>query len=225
MRRRVRSRIGESGTLQLGHRVVRDLRPVHHGGQVQADHRPERSMAAVAHSCVARLGGGGVECVPIMQRAAAIIGSAIFLVIAPGTLAVYVPWYLTHWHFAPSPFPIARVLGAAPDGRRIAHLARFVRSLRVAGPRHAGARDASQAPRRHRVLSVRPQSDVRRSHGVDRRPGLLFGSVTVLHYGAIVWAGSFLFVVAYEEPALGLAGEPRADACSAATARTRSAGR
>ena len=48
-----------------------------------------------------------------MQRAAAIIGSAIFLVIAPGTLAVYVPWNLTHWHFAPPLFPIARVLGAA----------------------------------------------------------------------------------------------------------------
>ena len=48
-----------------------------------------------------------------MQRTAAIIGSAIFLVIAPGTLAVYVPWYLTHWHFAPPLFPIARVLGGA----------------------------------------------------------------------------------------------------------------
>jgi len=48
----------------------------------------------------------------IVQRAA-IIGSAIFLVIAPGTLAVYVPWYLTHWHFAPALFPIACVLGAA----------------------------------------------------------------------------------------------------------------
>jgi len=28
----------------------------------------------------------------IVQRAPAIIGSAIFLIIAPGTLAVYVPW-------------------------------------------------------------------------------------------------------------------------------------
>jgi protein-S-isoprenylcysteine O-methyltransferase Ste14 len=33
--------------------------------------------------------------------------------------------------------------------------------------------------------------------------GLLFGSLAVLGYGAIVWAGFFLFVVAYEEPALG----------------------
>ena len=32
--------------------------------------------------------------------------------------------------------------------------------------------------------------------------GLLFGSVAVLAYGAIVWAGFFLFVLAYEEPAL-----------------------
>ena len=48
-----------------------------------------------------------------MQRATAIIGSAIFLVIAPGTLAVYIPWYLTHWQFAPPLFPSARVFGAA----------------------------------------------------------------------------------------------------------------
>ncbi len=32
---------------------------------------------------------------------------------------------------------------------------------------------------------------------------VLFGSVTVLEYGAIVWAGFFLFVLAYEERALG----------------------
>lgn len=31
---------------------------------------------------------------------------------------------------------------------------------------------------------------------------LLFGSVTVLEYGAIVWSGFFLFVITYEEPAL-----------------------
>jgi hypothetical protein len=45
-----------------------------------------------------------------MRRVAAIIGSAIFLVIAPGTLAVYVPWYFTQWHFEPALFPIARVI-------------------------------------------------------------------------------------------------------------------
>jgi protein-S-isoprenylcysteine O-methyltransferase Ste14 len=33
--------------------------------------------------------------------------------------------------------------------------------------------------------------------------GLLFGSVVVLEYGAILWAAFFLFVLGYEEPTLG----------------------
>ena len=36
-----------------------------------------------------------------MRRIAAILGSGVFLVIAPGTLAVYVPWTLSRWHTAP----------------------------------------------------------------------------------------------------------------------------
>jgi protein-S-isoprenylcysteine O-methyltransferase Ste14 len=32
--------------------------------------------------------------------------------------------------------------------------------------------------------------------------GLLFGSVATLEYGAVVWLCFFLFVLAYEEPAL-----------------------
>jgi len=39
----------------------------------------------------------------------------------------------------------------------------------IAGTRHTGACDASQAPRPPRALSLRSQSDVRRSHSVDRR--------------------------------------------------------
>src|SRR5215471_10469929 len=49
----------------------------------------------------------------VMRRLAAIFGSAVFLVIAPGTLAGYVPWTITRWHMA-SPllgfFPF-RILG------------------------------------------------------------------------------------------------------------------
>ncbi len=36
-----------------------------------------------------------------MKRPSALLGSAIFLVIAPGTLAVYIPWAITQWRFAP----------------------------------------------------------------------------------------------------------------------------
>jgi hypothetical protein len=50
--------------------------------------------------------------------------------------------------------------------------------------------------------------------------GFLFGSVAVLEYGAIVWAGFFLFVLGYEEPALGEE-FPRS---TSATARTSGGG-
>ena len=47
-----------------------------------------------------------------MRRVAAIAGSAVFLVLAPGTLAVYVPWTFTRWNVSPPllgflPFRIA----------------------------------------------------------------------------------------------------------------------
>ena len=45
-----------------------------------------------------------------MQRAGALLGSAIFLLIAPGTLAVYLPWYFTYWQFEPPLFPVARCM-------------------------------------------------------------------------------------------------------------------
>ena len=48
-----------------------------------------------------------------MRRALALLGSAIFLGIAPGTLAVYVPWTFTRWRMAPPllGFVPLRILG------------------------------------------------------------------------------------------------------------------
>src|SRR5207302_9656644 len=48
-----------------------------------------------------------------MHRASSIFGSAIFLVAAPGTVAVYAPWAISHWHLTPPLlgwFPL-RVIG------------------------------------------------------------------------------------------------------------------
>jgi protein-S-isoprenylcysteine O-methyltransferase Ste14 len=49
-----------------------------------------------------------------MKRAIALLGSAIFLVIAPGTLAIYGPWAITRWRFAPPLLGVfsLRILGA-----------------------------------------------------------------------------------------------------------------
>jgi len=49
-----------------------------------------------------------------MKRASAILGSVIFLVVAPGMVAVYVPWTICYWRFAPpllGSFPL-RIIGA-----------------------------------------------------------------------------------------------------------------
>ncbi|MBA2962031.1 MULTISPECIES: methyltransferase [Ramlibacter] len=138
-----------------------------------------------------------------MQRAAAIFGSAIFLVIAPGTLAGYIPWYLTHWQFAPALFPIARVLGAALV---VAGLPILLDSFARFALQGLGTPAPVMPPERLVVTGlyrfVRNPMYVAVTALIAGQ-GLLFGSVTVLGYGAFVWAGFFLFVVAYEEPALG----------------------
>ena len=137
-----------------------------------------------------------------MQRAAAIIGSAIFLVIAPGTLAVFVPWYLTAWHFAPPLFPIARVLGAALI---VAGLPILLDSFARFALQGLGTPAPVMPPERLVVTGF--YCYVRNSMYVAvtaliAGQGLLFGSITVLEYGAVLWAGFFLFVVVYEEPVL-----------------------
>jgi len=138
-----------------------------------------------------------------MRRAPAIIGSAIFLVIAPGTLAVYLPWYFTQWHFEPALFPIARVIGGILIATGLPILldsfARF--ALQGLGT------PAPVMPPEHLVVNgfyryVRNPMYVAVTALIIGQ-GLLFGSVVVLEYGAIVWAAFFLFVLGYEEPVLG----------------------
>ena len=57
-----------------------------------------------------------------VKRISALLGSAVFLVVAPGTVAGLVPWLLTHWKQEPpllglpvlqSPHSEATALGAA----------------------------------------------------------------------------------------------------------------
>ena len=50
-----------------------------------------------------------------MRRFWAALGSLLFFVIAPGTLAVYIPWSITDWHLKPAFLGLdaLRVVGAA----------------------------------------------------------------------------------------------------------------
>ena len=139
-----------------------------------------------------------------MKRAGALLGSAIFLVLAPGTLAVYLPWAVCRWQFA-SPLPgflafriIGTVMMAAGLPVLLDSFARFaIQGLGtpapVAPPQCLVATGLYRYTRNPMYVAVSL---------LIFGQGLLFGSVRVLEYGVVVWLGFFAFVLLYEEPAL-----------------------
>lgn len=139
-----------------------------------------------------------------MSGRAAIIGSAIFLVIAPGFVAGWLPWRISHWRFE-EPFfgtaifrfagGILIVLGT------IGLLDSFVRfAIQGLGT------PAPVLPTRHLVVTglyryVRNPMYVAVVSTILGQ-GLLFGNVILLAYGGLVWFLMHLFVLVYEEPTL-----------------------
>ena len=139
-----------------------------------------------------------------MRRILAILGSALFLVIAPGIVAGYVPWRICRWQVgAPllgiSAFRVAGVLlMAAGLPVLLDSFARF--ALQGLGT------PAPIFPTQHLVVSglfryVRNPMYVAVASLILGQ-GLFFGSIRVLEYGIAVWLGFFLFVLLYEEPTL-----------------------
>lgn len=151
-----------------------------------------------------------------MNRPAAILGSAVFLVIAPGTIAVLVPYWISRWHIGPPllGWPALRWIGAllicAGLPLLLDSFARFaIQGLGTPAP---------VAPPKHLVVSglyryVRNPMYVAVSSLIFGQ-GLLFGSAQVLRYGAAVFVGFHLFVLLYEEPTLrGKFGSEYEDYC------------
>ena len=139
-----------------------------------------------------------------MHRASAIVGSAVFLFVAPGTVAVYVPWRVCRWRFAPAllgflPF---RMIGVFMIAVGLAILLDSFARFAIQGL----GTPAPIAPPEHLVISglyryVRNPMYVAVLLLIFGQ-GLLFGNVYLLGYGTIVWLGFFAFVILYEEPAL-----------------------
>ena len=139
-----------------------------------------------------------------MRRVFAIVGSIVFLLIAPGTVAGVIPWEISHWRMQPPLLGLSflRVVGASFIGVSIPMLldsfARF--ALRGIGT------PAPVFPTKHLVVTglyrnVRNPMYV----GVVAQmlgQGLLLGDVRVLGYGALLWVIFHLFVIGYEEPTL-----------------------
>lgn len=139
-----------------------------------------------------------------MRRTLAVLGTAIFLVLAPGIVAGYVPWRICRWQVASPLLGISafRAVGVLLVATGLPVLldsfARF--ALQGLGT------PAPIFPTRHLVVSglfryVRNPMYVA-VVSLILGQGLLFGSIRVLEYGIAVWVAFFLFVVIYEEPTL-----------------------
>lgn len=138
------------------------------------------------------------------RRAAAIAGSAIFLVIAPGTVAGLIPWWLTRWQVGGTPFGLWP-LRAAGIPLLLAGLVGLLDSFRRFALQGLGT-PAPIAPTRLLVVSglYRFVRNPMYCAVVSAILGqaLLLGSTTLLAYAAAVWLAFHVFVLAYEEPTL-----------------------
>jgi protein-S-isoprenylcysteine O-methyltransferase Ste14 len=135
---------------------------------------------------------------------AAIVGSAVFLVIAPGFVAGLVPWWISHWR-----------IQAAFWGLRVLRFAGGILiTLGTAGLLDSFVRFAVQGigtpapvfPTRHLVVTglyryVRNPMYVAVVSAILGQ-ALIFGDVRLLEYGGLVWLLFHLFVLIYEEPIL-----------------------
>jgi protein-S-isoprenylcysteine O-methyltransferase Ste14 len=135
-----------------------------------------------------------------MRKVWAVIGSAIFLVVAPGFVAGLVPWWISHWEFGGA-LPL-RLLGGGITSMGILGLLDCFRRFALQGI----GTPAPVFPTRHLVVTgfyLRVRNPMYISViAIILGQGVLFGNVAVLEYGAIVWLLFHLFVLIYEEPTL-----------------------
>jgi len=142
--------------------------------------------------------------VDLRTRVFAFAGTALFLFVAPGTVAGLIPWWIGKWQVHAPFFGFAafRVLGgllmAVGFGLLIEAFLRF--ALKGIGT------PAPIFPTRHLVVTG--------SYHYVRNPmyvavvslilgqGLLFGDARVLAFGLSGWFFFHLFVLGYEEPTL-----------------------
>jgi protein-S-isoprenylcysteine O-methyltransferase Ste14 len=139
-----------------------------------------------------------------VQRTIAVLGSAVFFVVAPCTLAGLVPWSITGWQLRP-PFlglELTRGIGAimilAGVPGLVDSFARF--ALQGLGT------PAPIAPTQNLVVTglyryVRNPIYVALV-AVILGQAALFGDQRLLLYGVLAWLAFHAFVVGYEEPAL-----------------------
>ncbi len=150
-----------------------------------------------------------------MGRREAFIGSALFFLIAPGTIAGLLPWLITRWRIEAEASTIASIVGAA----LVIAFAVMLIECFARFARHGGT-PAPVAPTERLVVTglyryVRNPMYVA-VIGLIFAQMLLFGSAALFAYGIVVWMAFHLFVLGYEEPTLARTyGEDYEDYCKA----------
>ena len=141
-----------------------------------------------------------------MRRGSAAVGSAVFFLVTPGTVAGLVPWLVTGWRL---PGDWADGAGAVRTGVAAVAVAAGLVVLVGAFVRFVSEGAGTPAP-----VAPTDRLVVGGAFRFVRNPmyvavlavvlgqALLFRSAGVLGYGAVLWATMAGFVVAYEEPVL-----------------------
>lgn len=138
------------------------------------------------------------------RRVFAILGTAAFLVLAPGTVAGLVPWWISRWRLRPpflglTPF---RAIGALLMAAGLAVLLESFTRFALQGV----GTPAPVFPTRHLVVQgayryVRNPMYVAVTSLVLGQ-ALLLGDTHLLVYAVFPWLAAHVFVLTYEEPTL-----------------------
>ena len=139
-----------------------------------------------------------------MSKAIAVLGSALFFVIAPLVLAGFVPWWVTQWEFRPAFFGVdlTRILGGiliiAGVPGVVDSFARFALEglgtpAPIAPPQKLVVTGLYRYVRNPIYIAV---------VAVIFGQALLFGDWRLLWYGALLWLFFHIWVVMIEEPTL-----------------------
>ena len=138
------------------------------------------------------------------ERIRAVIGSIVFLFVAPGIVAGAIPGWITGWQLNPP------LLGLEP----LRWLGGLLIALGAVLLLETFSRFALQGLGTPAPIAPTKTLVVTGSYRFVRNPmyvavvslilgqGLLFGSAAALVYGLVVWLTVHLFVRAYEEPTL-----------------------
>jgi protein-S-isoprenylcysteine O-methyltransferase Ste14 len=136
------------------------------------------------------------------NRTEALVGSAAFLITAPGTIAGLTPWLITHWRFGEDANIVLGVLGVVLILGGLAMLIECFLRFALEG---SGTPAPIAAPKELVVTGlyarVRNPMYVAVSLIIFGQ-ALLFASAALIAYGIAIWFAFLLFVLYYEEPRL-----------------------